>query len=211
MLLGRSIIFHFHSLDDKGGKVDDHELEDLHQLIEEMREGSTEAGLVFMEKYGPELERIAGRHLAKWLHHRESPEDVLMSVLRTFWRRFSAGEYQLADSRCIWNLLCAITLHKVRNKARNHLRACRDPGREARPSGEGGSIDAPGNVPPPDFEAIYAEEFEKLIASLNENERQIVDYKLQDMSNAEIAQKMNCSDRWIREQLKELRERIGSF
>jgi len=50
------------------------------------------------------------------------PEDLVQSACRTFLRRAQIGQFRLADSEELWRLLCAITLTKVREQTRFHMR-----------------------------------------------------------------------------------------
>ena len=47
------------------------------------------------------------------LQQREDPEDVVQTVLRTYFRRAALGEFQIADSSDLWALLAKITRRKI--------------------------------------------------------------------------------------------------
>ncbi len=91
-------------------------------LIRGLRDGDRTVVQDFCQRYGASLERLAAKHLPAALRRRVGPEDVVQSACRTFLRRTRGGEFQLADSEDLWRLLCAITLTKVREQARFHLR-----------------------------------------------------------------------------------------
>ena len=87
----------------------------------------------FCERYGGPLYRVAAKHLPDRVRRRVGPEDVAQSACRTFLRRAEGGEFQLADAEGLWQLLCAITLTKVREQTRFHLRQKRGLDREFDP------------------------------------------------------------------------------
>src|SRR3954466_3897383 len=92
------------------------------QLIRGLREGDSRASHDFWEQYGGLLEQVANKHLTGGLRRRVGPEDVVQSACRTFLRRAKGGEFQLDDSDSLWRILCAITLTKIREQARFHMR-----------------------------------------------------------------------------------------
>ena len=157
--------------------------------------------------------RALGRaQLASGLRRRVGADDVAQSACRTFLRRAQIGEFELSDSEGLWGLLCAITLTKVREQTRFHLREKRGLHREvhhaagnaAGDSTGGPSVffDRPTAEPSPDDAAEFTDQFTRLVESLDEEERQLVDLKLQQFTNDEIAERMGCSERTVRRILK---------
>src|SRR3954451_16484076 len=100
------------------------------RLIEGLRAGDGRAAQEFWNQYGPLLHQVAERNLAGGVRRRVGPEDVVQSACRTFLRRAQGGEFRLEDSEGLWRLLCAITLSKVREQTRFHLRQKRGLDRE---------------------------------------------------------------------------------
>src|SRR5438270_12388062 len=92
------------------------------RLIRGLRDGDQGVAFEFWRQYGEALHRLADRNLAPGLRRRVGPEDIVQSACRTFLRRAQVGEFQLPDSEALWRLLCAITLTKVREQTRFHLR-----------------------------------------------------------------------------------------
>jgi RNA polymerase sigma factor (sigma-70 family) len=190
------------------------EQEHWQRLIDGLRKGDAQAGREFWEQYGPVLQRLAHKRLATWLRRRVDTEDVVQSACRTFLRHLQAGEYQLADGQGLLALLSAITLNKVLMKARFHQAKRRDLRREEHsPPADGADapFDAAGADAPPDEAAAFAEQFQEFIAALDEEERRIVDLKLQGHSNTEIAATMHRTDRWVRKLCERMRNRAGRW
>src|SRR5258708_3491121 len=92
------------------------------RLIEGLRNGDRQVVQDFWDQYGGLLHKVADKHLADGMRRRVGPEDVVQSACRTFLRRAKCGEFQLEDSDGLWRLLCAITLTKIREQTRFHLR-----------------------------------------------------------------------------------------
>ena len=183
------------------------------RLIRGLRDGDRAAAHDFWEQYGPLLHAVAEKNLAGGLRRRVGPEDVVQSACRTFLRRAQQGEFQLADSDGLWRLLCAITLTKIREQTRYHLRQKRGLDQEvhAAPTEAGDQTDwglrAPG--PTPAEAAEFADQFQQLLATLDEEERRIVELKLQDCTHEEVATQLGCSERTVRRILKRVQAQLA--
>jgi RNA polymerase sigma factor (sigma-70 family) len=183
------------------------------RLIQGLRAGDRHIVQEFCEQYGSLLHDLAEKHIARPLRRRVGPEDVAQSACRTFLRRAQAGEFQLADSECLWRLLCAITLTKVREKARFHRRRKRDLGQEVpldldSSQGSAAHREPVAAGPSPAEAAEFADQLQQLMASLDDEERQLVDLKLQQYTNDEAAAHLGCSERTVRRLLKQVRSRL---
>jgi RNA polymerase sigma factor (sigma-70 family) len=183
------------------------------RLIQGLRAGHAEIVADFCREYGPMLQGLADKKLARGIRRRVEPEDVVQSACRTFLRRVQGGEFELGVAESLWRLLCAITLSKVREQTRFHLCQKRGVNREA-PAGfstESGTNIAFAPVDPglsPAEAAEFADQFEKILDSLDEEERQAVDLKLQQLTNEEVSRRMGCSERTVRRLLKRLESRL---
>lgn len=177
-------------------------------LVDGLRTGEDRAVLAFCERYGDALQRLAHRHMASGLLARVGSDDVVQSVYRTFFRRAAVGQFAFDDSQDLWRLLCAITVTKVREKARHHLRQKRGFDRE-RALDEAQELHAP--EPGPDDQAAFVELFEQILSELDDEERQIVDRKLQGLTNPEIARELGCSERTVRRILSRMKHRFEAL
>lgn len=181
--------------------------------LRKLVEGDDEVVGEFWQQYGARLEGLAAKHLSPALYRREDPDDVVQSVCRTFLRRAQGGQFQLDDNASLWRLLCAITLTKVREKARFHLRQRRSAARERRLA-DGPEDTIPGVQPieaadvSPDEAAEFADQLQTLLADLDDEERQLVEMKLEDRTNQEIADRFGCSERTVRRILKRVQSRL---
>ena len=187
--------------------------EDWQRLIDGLRAGDGQVEREFWERYGQSLHRVAERRLTPQIQARIGPEDVVQSVCRTFLRRARAGEFQLPDCAALWKVLCVITLTKVREQVRFHRRGKRSIDHEVRltaPSeGKDDPLDMPDRHTEPAEAVAFADQMQALLATLDEQERLVVGLKLQDMTNEEIAEQLNLSERTIRRTMKRVEEKLA--
>jgi DNA-directed RNA polymerase specialized sigma24 family protein len=102
----------------------------------------------------------------------------------------------------------------VLHKTRFHLAGKRDVRRETsapsdHPEESGLSYLAVDAEPTPAEAAEFTDEWQHLFGSLDEEERRIVDLKLQGYGNQEIAAALHRTDRWVRKVFERLRLRLG--
>jgi RNA polymerase sigma-70 factor (ECF subfamily) len=181
--------------------------------IDGLRAGDEPIIQRFCAEYAKLLQRIAARRMPQALQQRVGSEDVVQSVFRSFFRRLQGGQFQVEDSESLWRLLCAITLTKAREQLRYHLRQKRgldqevalDP-RAADQSGPDVSPAAQG--PGPAEAAEFSDLFQQLVNSFDEEQRQILDLKLQQCTNEEIAERLGISERTVRRLMKLIRAQL---
>ncbi|HVS38150.1 MAG TPA: sigma-70 family RNA polymerase sigma factor [Gemmataceae bacterium] len=183
------------------------------RLIDGLRSGDDRIAGEFWEQYGEPLQRFADKRLAASVRRRIGPEDVVQSACRTFLRRAKGGEFHMPDAEALWRLLCAITLSKVREQTRFHLRQKRGLDREqplAVPAGESSAagFETADPRPTPADAAEFADWFEKALAGLDEEEQQVVDLKLQELTNEEVADRLGSSERTVRRIVKRVQARL---
>lgn len=184
-------------------------------MLRGLVEGDRQAYAEFWERFGGRLNRIADRHLPRHLHRRVQPEDVVQSVCRTFFRRVSEGQFNFEPKRQLWPLLCAITLNKVRMQVRYQLQERRHLAREVQLK-QGGSSEDSGGQPfelaqdemDPQEVVAFSEQLEALLSKLDEDERRIVQLRLDGYDSREIAEQLDCSTRTVRRIASRLRTRL---
>jgi len=106
-----------------------------------------------------------------------------------------------------------LPLTKVREQARFHRRHKRGLDREVplasiSPEGVEGRFDPVDPRPSPAEAAEFADQFRQLMASFEDEERRLVDLKLQQCTNLEAAARMGCSERTVRRILKRVQTRL---
>ena len=186
--------------------------EDWDRMIEGLRAGDNDACADFWQQYGGMLEGVAQKQLSEKLRRRVGSDDVVQSACRTFFRRVSAGQFELPDADALWRLMCAITLTKARRAARDHSRQKRGIANEqyidaGSAEGSGASFQLSDGQQTP-FDAVaFSDQMQVLLGSLSENECEVLDLKLQQNTNEEIAEIMGCSERTVRRITNQIRER----
>lgn len=179
--------------------------EDWERLIAGVRGGEPEALRAFYDRYRPAIERIANRAIAPSMLRRFGAESVAHSAIRTFLRRVGTAELEVRDPDSLWQLLCAIALNKVRENARFHGRERRRASRELPEDALGA---ASAGDPAPEHVAAFREEMERFLASLDDEERRIVELRIEGRDHAEVAGALKCSERTVRRIAARLEARL---
>lgn len=188
---------------------------EFQRLIDGLRAGDESTLREVYAQYGPLLRGIADSRLAPGLKRRFDADDVVQSTFRTFFRRAQGGQFQFADNQRLWNLLLAIALTKLREKVRYHGRRSRSVERErATAATKPGDSTPPEDsfiapAPPPDAAVELADAYESFLVGLDEQERTLVDLKLQDRTNDEAAEALGISERSVRRILQRLEEKMS--
>lgn len=184
----------------------------LERLILGLRNNEPWAATDVVRRYGDSLHRIADSRLSPALKRRLDADDVMQSVFRTFFRRVRDSKLQVDDADQLWNLLCAITLTKVREQARFHRRKKRGIDQEATSAEiaeyEAQHQDVAGPLDPGILKVDFADAFINLLESLDEEENMILILKLGNHSNANIAEHVGVSERTVRRILAKLQKRL---
>jgi RNA polymerase sigma factor (sigma-70 family) len=154
----------------------------------------------------------------------EDAEDAALSAIHGLFSGAAQGRFdQLTDRVDLWQLLVAITVKKALSQRQRHGRQKRGGHQVIR--GETGGVIvgdddqenalalSPSKEPAPESAAIIQEQFQKLLNSLSESTlRQIVLWRMDGLSNAEIAEKMGCVVRTVERKIERIRliwEAIG--
>jgi len=175
--------------------------------------GDQQAYDQFWEQYGKRISAVARNNFPRGLNRRLAPEDIVQSTCRSFFHRVTTGRLQLSDSESLWRLLCAITLNKTRMKQRYHLAQRRAANREQpaesqSPDGSTFGEEAVADEQMPEEVAMFAEQLEGIMELLDDTERSILQLKLEDYTNDEIAAKVHRSERTVRRVLKRLQSKL---
>jgi RNA polymerase sigma factor (sigma-70 family) len=177
------------------------------RLIAGLRAGDPQIETEFWDRHGEALCQLTDRYLRGRQRARVDADDIALSAMRTFLRRARLGEFTLPDSDSLRRLLCAIALVKLRQHLRFHLRQKRGLHREtplANSENSSGDLVITDRNPLPDEAVVFADQMRHLLDSLAEDERQIVELKLQDLTNEEVAGRLQCSERTVRRILKRI-------
>ena len=151
-----------------------------------------------VERYTQKLLQVVRRKLPERLRGRVDPEDIVQSVYRSFFTRLRQDEFAFAESLDIWRLLIVMTLHKVNNTIKHHLRNRRDVRREAAASDSFLAGVLPREVDPgPEDVAVMCDLLEQLLADLPASYQDIVTLRLRGESLDVIAVQVGVSKRTV--------------
>jgi len=169
-----------------------------------LRTGDEAAAQKLWERYFPELVKLARSRLRGLSRVAHDPEDVALSAFASFCRQAELGRFpQLVDRDGLWRLLMTLTVRKA-------LQAIRDQNRIKRGGNAGlAEMDLDflaSSDPTPEFAAQVAEEFQRLLNILSDQElANIAISRMEGFSTAEIAQRLDCAPRTIERKLSLVR------
>jgi DNA-directed RNA polymerase specialized sigma24 family protein len=170
------------------------------------------------ERYFDQLVRLARGKLAGTGGLGADGEDVALSAFDSFCRAAAAGRFPvLGDRDDLWKLLVLLTSRKAINLLRHAAREKRGGGRvlteaalvQPDTGGAGAGLDGlAGDGPTPEFAAMFGEEVRRRLDALGEPSlRQVAVWKLEGLSNEEIAERLGCTPRTVSNKLKLIRAR----
>jgi DNA-directed RNA polymerase specialized sigma24 family protein len=187
----------------------------VHELRSPEKRQRDEAARMLWERFSPRLRLLVRRHLDNRILRREDEQDILQNMFASFCQAQSMGKTAPASRQELWRLLVRITMCKVVNTAHRHLADRRDvrkehserPGNKGdNPLAEGMEEHADRAQPSPDERVAVAEEIERLLAILPADLRQIVLWKLEGFTNAEISTKISKTIRSVELKLQLIRK-----
>src|SRR5690348_6415942 len=86
--------------------------ESFADLMARLRQGDQDAAAQLFQQYARRLIGLAHRRLDDRLRQKADPEEVMQSVLKSFFVRQRQGQFELDNWDSLWALLVRITLHK---------------------------------------------------------------------------------------------------
>lgn len=186
----------------------------VRKWVARLKSGDGAAAQRLWEVFFDRLVHLA-HHRLQARHRRViDAEDVALSAFGSFCKGVEEQRFpRLDDQHDLWRLLVSITVHKVLHVVRDQKRIKRG-GLFRDLNDLGGSSDAlaavnqiVGREPSPEFAAEVAEEYERLVKSLDDDELvQLAAWKLEGYTNAEIATKWDKSERTIERKLNLIRK-----
>lgn len=185
-------------------------MSDLHSdrsLLGLWRTGDEQAAQQLFDRYAERLVRLAGRHLSQRMTRRVDPEDVVLSVFRTFFVRARDGQFTLEGPDDLGKLLTRMTLIKVLRQVQRHRAARRDVNAEAEP---GPQAEDPAALllsrePGPEVLQAFLDQLTHFLARLRPEDRQILEMRLAGHSSAEIAHELGTYERKVNRVLERVR------
>jgi RNA polymerase sigma factor (sigma-70 family) len=163
------------------------------------------------ERYVAQLVRLAAHRVGGAFRRKVDPEDLVQSALGSFFRRNSAGAFQLDSWDSLWALLATLTLRKCRFQVRQFLAGKRHLDREVSLEASdphGLQNELVSSEPTPFEAAALGEMVEQFLAGLAGKTRLIAELALQGFSAAEVAPEVGLTERSVYRQMRLIRARL---
>ncbi|MCP4509406.1 MAG: RNA polymerase subunit sigma-70 [Fuerstiella sp.] len=181
--------------------------------IDLIKHGDSTAANRIWQHYFDRLVRSVRHRLYGQNRAVSDEEDIVLSVFDSFYCAVKNGRFpDLSDRDDLWQLLLRMSARKVVDKRRHDLRQRRG-GHEKITSfhdtGDYGTvIEAIGDEPSPEMVLMMQESVEQVFSHLGVGQLgDIAGGKLEGCSNAELAERFDCSERTIERRLRLIREK----
>ncbi|MCA9125728.1 MAG: hypothetical protein KDB22_01540 [Planctomycetales bacterium] len=170
-------------------------------LLGRFRAGDDDAAHSLYMRYAKRLLALTHHRTSADLATRVDPEDIVQSVFRTFFRRASAGQYDIPEGEELWKLLLVIALNKVRAQGNFHRANRRDISRTQSLSVDSTSEQEDQRL----AEQILRMSIDEIAAQLPDSSREIIRMRIEGYSIQEIADGSRRSKRTIERVLQDFR------
>ncbi len=181
-----------------------------------LKAGDNLAAQRLWERYFDQLVRLARKKLGGTSRRVADEEDVALIAFDSFCRAATRGRFpQLRDRADLWRLLVNITAKRAADQVNHLYRQKRGGGMrrkeaDAAPDGTSSQVwqidQVIGEMPTPEFAALAAEEFQRLLDLLNNATlRQVALWKMEGYLNHEIADQIGCSLRTVERKVQLIR------
>src|SRR5262249_29554864 len=173
-----------------------------------LKAGNAEAASWLWAQYFTRLVELARDRLRGLPRRASDEEDVALSAFHSFWQALGEGRYARLDNRDdLWQLLVMHTARKAVDERRFQQRKKRG---GATPGLQGEAADVAlqtiiGQEPDPQFAALVVEEYQRLLAALDEDLRLVALRQMEGYTNEEIAAQLEVSLRTVERKLSVIR------
>ena len=180
-------------------------------LLERFRGGDELAAEALFARYFERLTSLARSRLSTRLARRTDPEDIVLSVYRSFFVEAREGRYTLGRGGDLWRLLASITRHKLLRQVRHQSAARRSFDVEVPLDqvDEGRCVRGARSDPTPEEALALADELERVFSLLDPFGRRVLELRLQGLQISEIAEDAGRSERSVRRSLAQIRDLLA--
>src|SRR5262245_32520379 len=180
-------------------------------LLDALQAGDEDAARQLFDRYAEQLVLLARKRISQRLASRIDAEDIVQSVFRTFFHRAKQGKFHLEEPDDICKLLARITAHKTFRQIAFHRRAKRDACQETAQGDDAQDLLMKLMMaePSPEEATAFLDQLQHFLAKLADEERRILELRMEGYNNVEIAQRLGISDRKIRRLMERVRELAG--
>jgi DNA-directed RNA polymerase specialized sigma24 family protein len=196
--------------------MSDDDVGSVTRWIDELKAGDPQAARELWDRYFARLVSLARARLRRAAHRGSADadeEDAALSAFDSFCRGVSEGRFaRLNDRDDLWQLLVVLTSRKAIDHAKRQRALKRGGDRmRAEPHRHQDSVidvleGLPGPEPTPEFAAMVAEEYTRLLEILDDETLRIVaTRRLDGYTSEEIARELGCAVRTVANKLKIIR------
>ncbi len=180
-------------------------------LMARLRDGDDTAAAAVFRRFVRRLIGFTRGQLETWVRLKIDPEDVVQSVYKSFFARYEAGQFAVADWDGLWGLLTCIAVRKCVNHVHFWRAVRRQSSREVSLSSvevapEYGRLLA--REPTPAEAAALTETLEQLMQGLPPFDREVLVLHLQGHDIPAISVRVARSERTVRRALEVARLRL---
>ena len=175
-------------------------------LLRRFQAGDDRAASALYARYVRRLRGLAQRHHADSLAPRVDSDDILQSTFRSFFRGAREGQYLAPAGGELWQLLAAITRHKLRRARMHHLADKRDL-RMTCGSQADDSIADEKQLAGHELKVL----FEEMLSARPAVDREIVLLRVEGHLVTEIAERTCRSKRTVERVLQQIRDELMSI
>jgi RNA polymerase sigma-70 factor (ECF subfamily) len=171
------------------------------EFLARLQSGDDAAAQELFGRFAHQLIALALRHIDAGLRHKVEPEDIVQSAYKSFFFRYSGENLNAVNWNSLWGLLTMITVRKCAERVAYHRAGCRDVAREVSPATAEGTaswLEPIGREPTPLEAVVLRETVDQLFASLDEDERPVLEMSLQGHTTREISEHLGRAERTVR-------------
>lgn len=179
-----------------------------HSLLNRYRGGSQDAATELYLRYAQRLRALARAQLSADLAGKVDVDDIVQSIFGSFFRGVNGDLYQVPAGEELWKLLLVIALHKIRTQGRYHGAAKRAAHRTTSTE----EIKAPLTSRAEEDRtngAFLQMVIEETLETMPDQQRKIVEMRLDGFEVMEIADKLGRSKRTVERLLQQARARLS--
>lgn len=164
--------------------------------------------------YSQQLLELASKKLSKQIQSKVSPEDVVQSALKSFFRRLNSAPADNFDPDSIWGLLSVITVRKCRKWEAFFLCGKRDVRREI------SSLDDSqadhrrryeSQEPSAEEGLVAAELFDQLLSCFTERQKEMILLRIQGLPVDQIAHACQSSLRTVARTISKAKSHLNDL
>jgi RNA polymerase sigma-70 factor (ECF subfamily) len=177
------------------------------------RLGSCEQNAAAVEvfnRFAGRLLGVARQHLDARLRRLVDPEDVMQSVLKSFFLRQADKPFDLRNWDQLWSLLFVMTVRRCARKHARYYGPVHDLARDQAPAADGSAAEWAiiGNDPTPEQAALLAELLDAVMRPLNGRQQDLQRLGQQGYTVPEIAEQVGYTEYSVEGVLKQIRKKL---